>query len=301
MKQILLIIGIASSNFLFGQDVCMVSADYLTGENMIVMWEWPASTAGIESVIIYRKSEGETVFTRVGSTNVGEISAFTDDNVNTTIWNAYRITYKYDTGNESNPSLWHKPVLLDYGYDISGTGAPGYITWSEYQIEGIPSNTFVQGYSCYSDQTGFGSFNLMNVWTVGGSIMEWYDQEYALNPNTKYMIEVDLPNCNVQKGNINTSRSNIKKQIQNIEVGIESLNAETLGISPNPVEDKLKIGNIDQLTSVNIVDCSGKTVYSSQSNQLSHEIDLSHLTEGVYFIEAFDAEGTRYANKLVKQ
>ena len=301
MKQLLLIIGIASSNFLFGQDVCMVSADYQTGENMIVMWEWPASTAGIDSVFVYRKSEGESAFTKIGGKAVGEISAFMDDNVNTTIWNAYRITYKYSTGTESNPSNWHKPMLLDYGYDISGTGAPGYITWAEYQIENTPSNTFVQGYSCYSDQTGLGSFNLMNVWTIGSSLMEWYDQSFALNPDSRYMIEVQLPNCNVQKGNINTSRSNIKKQIPNIEAGIATLAAQTLNMSPNPVEDKLTIGNIDQLSSLNIVDCSGKTVYSSDKNQLSTSIDVSHLNAGVYFIEAFDMNGVRYANKLVKK
>ncbi len=301
MKHLLFIIAFSSTTSLFGQEVCIVSADYQTGENMIVMWEWPSSTAGIDSVIIYRKSEGETIFTRIGAKAVGAISAFMDDNVDMTIWNAYQITYKYNTGNESNPSLWHKPMLLDYGYDISGTGAPGYITWSEYQIEGIPSNTFVLGYYCYSDQTGFGSFNLMNVWTVGSSIMEWYDQSYALNPNTQYMIEVELPNCNVQKGNINTSRSNIKKQIQNIEVGITPLTDQTLRLSPNPVEDQLTIGNIDQLTSVNIVDCSGKTVYSSGANQVTQEINLSHLTTGVYFIEAIDINGVPFTNKIVKQ
>lgn len=301
MKQILLVIAMSTANFLFGQEVCLVSADYQTGENMIVMWEWPPSTVGIDSVLVYRKSFGESSFTKIGGTAVGQISAFTDDNVNTTIWNAYRITYKYDNGSESSPSLWHKPSLLDYGFDGSGTANNGYISWTEYTIESTVSSSFILGYSCYADPAGFGSFTLMNVWTGGGSVLEWYDQEFALNPNTQYMIEVEMPNCNVQKGNINTSRSNIKKQIPNNEVGIATLSNESLEISPNPVEDKLLIGNIDQLSSIHILDCSGKTVYSSGSNQLTNEIELSHLTAGVYFIEAFDAKGTRFSSKLVKR
>ncbi len=298
MKRILLIAAIASSNFIFGQEVCMVSADYLTGENMIVMWEWPPSTVGIDSVIIYRKSEGETVFTRIGAKAVGEISAFTDNNVITTKWNAYHITYKYDTGAESLPSLWHKPLLLEYGM-LSGTPTDGQLTWTEYQIEGMTSIGFVVGYTCYTDQTGLGNFTEVGAWTSG--TLQWWDQQFALYPSTQYMVEVELPNCNVQKGNINTSRSNIKKQIPNAEVGIETLAAQALGISPNPVEDQLTIGNIDQLSSLSIVDCSGKTVYSSDKNQLSTSIDVSHLKAGVYFIEAFDVNGVRYASKLVKQ
>jgi hypothetical protein len=299
MKRILLIAAIASSNFIFGQEVCMVSADYQTGENMIVMWEWPPSTAGIDSVIIYRKSDGENVFSRIGSKAVGEISAFTDVNVNTAIWNAYRITYKYDTGTESNPSLWHKPILLDYGVTSTGSLVDGSLLWVEYQIESTTSIAFVLGYYCYVDETGFGNFDILNAWT--GPAIEWYDPNFLLNPNAQYMIEVELPNCNVQKGNINTSRSNIKKQIPNAEAGIETLSNQILSISPNPVEDQLTIGNIDRLSSLNIVDCSGKMVYSIDKNQLSSSIDVSHLNPGVYFIEAFDVNDVRYANKVVKQ
>lgn len=299
MKRILLIATIASANFIYGQEVCMVSADFQTGENMLVMWEWPASTAGIDSVFVYRKSSGESVFTKIGGKAVGELSAFTDDNVNTTVWNAYRISYKYSTGTESSPSPWHKPMLLEYGYLSSGSPSDGSISWTEYQIEGVTSSSFILGYYCYADQTGLGNFSLMNAWTT--PTIDWFDQEFALNPNSQYMIEVDLPNCNITKANINTSRSNIKKQIPNAEVGLVTITAETLLVSPNPVEDKLTFANINQLESLNIVDCSGKIVFSSTANELTKEIDLSHLKSGVYFIEAFDSTGARFSNKVVKR
>lgn len=298
MKQILLIAAITSTHFLFGQEICIVSADFQTGENIIVMWEWPPSTAGIDSVFVYRKSQGETSFSKIGGKAVGQLSAFTDVTANTKKWNAYRISYKYSTGTESAPSLWHKPLLLDYG-SLAGASAPGQVEWTEYLIEGQTSSTFVLGYKCYADPTGLGNFVLMNAWT--SATLDWFDQEHNLNPNTQYVIEVQLPNCNVNKANINTSRSNIKKQVPNAEAGLETIAAQTLTISPNPVEDKLTIGNFAQLETLKIVDCSGKIVFASTANQLTQEIDLSNLKSGVYFIEAFDSMGVRFTNKIVKQ
>jgi Secretion system C-terminal sorting domain len=298
MKQILLIAAIASTNFLFGQEICIVSADYQSGESIIVMWEWPPSTAGIDSVFVYRKSQGENSFSKIGGKAVGELSAFNDLTANTKKWNAYRISYKYSTGTESAPSPWHKPLLLDYG-SLAGATAPGQIEWTEYLIEGQTSSTFVLGYKCYADPTGLGNFVLMNTWT--SATVSWFDQDHNLNPNTQYVIEVQLPNCNVNKANINTSRSNIKKQVPNAEAGIETISAQILSISPNPVEDKLTIGDITQMESLTIVDCNGKNVFSSTSNQLSSEINLSHLKSGIYFIEAIDFNGVRFTNKIVKQ
>lgn len=297
MKRILLLAVIASSNFLFAQQICMVSADYQTGENILVMWEWPASTAGIDSVLVYRKSEGENSFTKIGGTAVGQLSTFTDYTAITTIWNAYRISYKYTGGGESGQSAWHKPMVLDYGI-VAGTTTEGQLTWTEYQIEGVTSSTFVIGYTCFADQTGLGNFTEVGSWT--GTTLAWWDQAYAGNPSTQYMVEVELPNCNINKANINTSRSNIKKQTPNAEVGIETLELNTLGVSPNPVEDKLTIGNIDQISSLNILDCNGKIVFSSAGNSLSNAIDLSELKSGIYLVEAFNADGARFSNKIVK-
>ncbi|MFK7787418.1 MAG: hypothetical protein AB8B56_20000, partial [Crocinitomicaceae bacterium] len=102
------------SSSAFSQEVCMVSADFQTGENIVVLWEWPDSTANVDSVLVYRKELTGT-YTKIGGTPFGSLSSFTDFNAVTTGASYYKISYKYLNGTESPLSLWHKPMLLDYG------------------------------------------------------------------------------------------------------------------------------------------------------------------------------------------
>ena len=56
---------------------------------------------------------------------------------------------------------------------------------------------------------------------------------------------------------------------------------DNISISPNPVYDILEIEGIDKMTIFTISNSIGQTV---KKGKLSHEIDLSMLSQGVYFI-----------------
>ncbi len=297
MKTLLIIFSVLFSSTLFGQSICMVSADYQTGENIIVMWEWPASTAGMDSIVVYRKTPAAPGFLKIGGTPVGQLSAFTDYTAVTTEWSYYKIAHSYSNGTESTQSLWHRPLLLDYGIQ-PGTTNYGYVFWTPYEIEAQTSDSYIFAYNCYSDQTGLGNFGIMS--TMPNTQLGWFDQAYQFNPNTAYMIEVELPDCNVNKANINTSRSNIKKQTPNAEVGIDELGANVLLIHPNPVEDKLFLPSNHGFEYLEIVDQSGKLVFAAEFIELENEFNLAYLNPGVYIVRAIDSNGAHFTNKLVK-
>lgn len=297
MKALLILLSLSTSSIVFGQEICLVTADYQTGENMLIVWEWPASTVGIDSMIVYRKTASAAGFLKIGGTPVGQMSTYMDYTVNTSEWCSYKIAYKYSNGTLSTQSPWHRPILLDYGLQPT-TSNYGYISWTEYAIEGLTSTAFVVEYLCYMDQNGIGNF--LTASQMPNTSVGWFDQAYAFNPNTVYVVEAVLPNCNINKANINTSRSNIKKQISNAEVGIEALAMGILPVSPNPVEDRITIANAESLESVEIFDQSGKLVYSSVTNQITTEIDLSFLKTGMYIIRARDSKGASFSNKIVK-
>lgn len=292
MKTLLVIFSIALTNVLYSQDICMVSTDFQTSETMLIFWEWPAVTAGIDSVIVYRKMpQTGGAYEKIGGTSVSEISKFTDLTVITSEENHYKISYKYTNGTESAKSPWHKPLLLDF--------VVGLVSWSEYEIEGQTSTSFVVEYTCYMDQNGLGNFNLEATMT-NNAVLEWFDQSYSIDTNSSYMVEVELPNCSITKANINTSRSNIKKQFPNIEVGIESIALNTLQISPNPVEDILTISSADNFQRIEILDNQGKVVYAANSNEIVNKINVSFLNSGIYIIRAHSSNGGIFTNKLVK-
>ena len=62
--------------FTYAQDVCMVTADFQTGEHYMVIYNKPADITGIDSVIIYRRQGQETVFSRIGSQSINELSYY---------------------------------------------------------------------------------------------------------------------------------------------------------------------------------------------------------------------------------
>ena len=298
MKALLIFVSLVFTNGLFSQTICMVSADFQTGENMLVMWEWPAVTTGIDSVLVHRKTASTAgVYVKIGGTSVNQLSTFTDLTAITTDWNYYTISYKYTNGTESSQSPWHRPMLLDYGVDPI-TGSSGYISWTEYEIEGQTSIAYIVGYTCSIDQNGLGNYTVAS--TLPNTSTGWWDQGFANNPNTSYMVEVELPNCNITKANINTSRSNIKKQMPNDELGIALNSASILTISPNPVQDILTIPNAIDFQLIEIINQSGKVVYSTNTAPDGNEIILDFLKPGLYFIRAHDSNDGVFANKLVK-
>lgn len=72
-------------------------------------------------------------------------------------------------------------------------------------------------------------------------------------------------------------------------------------IFPNPTQDKLSISSVNkdfQVLSVVIIDTQGKIVFSQKGKEDILELDLSHLTEGIYIVQIEDEKHNKYSEKL---
>lgn len=281
-----------TTSFLRAQSVCMVTADFVTGEDYIVIWEPFADNSGLDSVIVYRQQGTETVFSKIGSVKIGENenTHYTDVNANTMDSTKYAISILDSSGVESPRSLYHQPVLLDY------FGA-GQLDWTPYYIEDQIDDSYIYGYIFKRDISGLGFFEQL-LWqdTTG-----YIDGQYLLEPNSRYLVDTQLPNCNFTKANINTSRSNIKQQFSNASVGIDEKKI-LVSIQPNPAQDELTIHYSQALSNATvwICDIEGNQVYKNQSNGDHLTISIQGLSSGSYFINTLN-NGRVSTVKFIKQ
>jgi hypothetical protein len=72
-------------------------------------------------------------------------------------------------------------------------------------------------------------------------------------------------------------------------------------IAPNPFYDYIAIDYLsdNKLTTISIIDISGKKVYEKKISSGYHEIDLSHLNRGVYYLRLLDGTNPQ-VNKIIK-
>lgn len=275
----------------------MVTADFDTAENYIVVWEKPLDISGIDSVLVYRKSEGEVDFSRIGSISMqNDFSFFVDQNANTMTNTWYRISFLDTDGNEGTPSPWHRPVVMDY--------LDGLLVWTEYEKENQLDETWITGYACMRDETGLGLFGTMGYWetAAGNTQTQWLDTEAGSSTDYTYQMIVDLPSCDITRANINTSRSNIKRQSPNSAANINELEQMiTFSISPNPVSetlsvvfDKNMIESEFKLTSSN-----GKVVANGKVESENYTLDVNHLSKGSYFFHV-SFQGKNYSRMFIK-
>ncbi|MBK7690782.1 MAG: T9SS type A sorting domain-containing protein [Bacteroidetes bacterium] len=105
--------------------------------------------------------------------------------------------------------------------------------------------------------------------------------------NGTYEVEVTLNGC--------TKRS--PSLILN-GVGVNDITLNGYSISPNPTKDKLQIHGVIP-AEIKILSMDGKVIMEVRNTS---EISLSSLSDGIYFIQLFDAKGhLLYKQKIAKQ
>lgn len=111
--------------------------------------------------------------------------------------------------------------------------------------------------------------------------------------NTSNLGEVDsvkffMYSSDTTGGYINTPAffSLDEVTISDAYVGLEENNfVNNLRVSPNPFSSLLNINSESKISSVRIMDVTGKTVYFEEKNDLTKQIDLQFLQAGIYFAE----------------
>jgi 6-phosphogluconolactonase (cycloisomerase 2 family) len=90
--------------------------------------------------------------------------------------------------------------------------------------------------------------------------------------------------------------------IQDATVGINEVNKTNhITIYPNPTSGIVTISSIQTIANIEVFDVTGKLVYTQQNNnnQTNLEINLSALSNGIYFINAQTENGEISKSKLV--
>lgn len=289
---------------LFGQQICMVTADYETGEDYVIMWEPIEDVTGIDSIFVYRKQGLELEFSHVGSVAVTESSStyFIDTTANTSDTTKYSIVYIYSDLSYSPLSPWHQASVMDYAGN-------GDLVWTKYKKEDQTDESYIDGYEVLKDNLGIGNF--LGLGSLLNSVLGLTDILYILTPQAKYVVEVSLPSCNVQeKANIHTSRSNIKQQVSNPgsstntdavnpyppvfetdpgnTTAINSLNGIEFQLSPNPAREELnlQLEKIETVDEIRILDLSGKNLIESlHPSSTNFSISTAELNNGMYLIQ----------------
>jgi hypothetical protein len=83
-------------------------------------------------------------------------------------------------------------------------------------------------------------------------------------------------------------------------LAVKNFDAGSFRAYPNPTKNNWNITSIDDITSVQVFDILGKSVYAKKASSKEVSVDAAQLSKGVYFAKVSTAKGTSTV-KLVKE
>ena len=278
--------------------ICLVTVDTITGKDMIVWNKTPGQ--GIVAYRLYRETSSAGVFDSIAYIPVDSLSRFSDSYADPTIrsWR-YRLAAVNACGVESRLSPPHKTMHLSISLGLLGRIN---LLWNNYEGY-VPKDG---SYKIWRFTSGLG-WEMIAKQAVETPINTFTDANPP-DADLWYYIEAEHPTgCTPLKAaTLNSSRSNRINKLKEAPEAVRSfVDAYNLVVYPNPSEGKFRIlmetghpENID----IRVFDLSGKLVYiytiKNFSGQLSHEVDLSGIAEGMYQMQIRTGSGV-YNNKLV--
>lgn len=302
MRYLLLaIIGLSFLNSSKAQvqpftQICQVTVDTSCTHN-IVVWQRAdqISTTPIDSIRIYRRTilGQDSLIATVDYDSLSEYHDMTA-NVDAKAW-MYRIQGVDDNGQVGPMSLPHRTIHFKVMDNGSGNL---HLMWTPY------IGHAVDYYDCWRDSSGVTSFNLVNT-TSTGTDTSWWDNSTPMSwQDLWYKVDVQWPvSCESTRANHNTTRSNRTQpafDTTGLDINIQSLTE--FAMFPNPVSGNVQL-MFSSLTwdpiQIEILDYSGRIVYRHNPfkmlGQFNENIDLSHLTNGMYLVRI--ANSTKQISK----
>jgi hypothetical protein len=269
-----------------GLNICAVTVDSLINTNKVI-WEMYSRT-DIESFNIYRESSQAGLYFLVGNVDADSLHEFTDPSADPSIrgWR-YKISTVNACGEESAQSDLHKTIHLTLNQGLANTVN---MLWDSY--EGLNFNEFFIWR--YTNATGW-----IKIDSLPSNLFSYTDltaPNPAATPDLFYYVEGGpIVECDPTRGAINTTRSNIKSPSSISPTGLlESKKSIEAKVFPNPansllnVEFKIAIGT---KATISIENMLGQRAYSFETANEKNSLDVSSLSNGVYFLKITSSEG----------
>ena len=82
------------------------------------------------------------------------------------------------------------------------------------------------------------------------------------------------------------------------ELGVSDINKDQFKLYPNPVNDVVNVSYKSAIDSISIYSITGQLVYDNAIHTSSAQINVSHLSSGLYILEA-QVEGSKVRFKII--
>ncbi len=273
--------------------LCLITVDSSTGFNQLI-WE---KTDGYNTAWfkIYKQNNFTSQFDSIGLVHIDSLSVFTDYNSNP---NQQSATYYIGTidscGNEAFG------LAFQYGHTTIHLSANQGIN-NQVNLQWNAYNGFnYSNFEIYRSNNG-GAF--AQIGSVANSSFSYTD----LNPpggSNYYYVAVTNPNgCNPSRS-VNSSISNILDGQGNPFItGIKDFDECHVIVYPNPAKDIIEVNAtklvVTEGCSAKIINALGQVVLSQTINQLSFDINVSHLVSGSYALQIINPSTNQAAFKRI--
>ncbi len=265
------------------QPLCMISVDSATTTN-IVVWE-KVDAANVSFYNIYRETVNPNEFVVIDTVQNTNLSIFNDVMASPIAqsWR-YKISAVDACGVEGPLSPAHKTMHIT---TIDLGNGDFQAVWNPYY--GVDYTNFIL--YRFTSSTGW-----VEIATLPSVITSYYDTP----PNTSnldYMVELDLDftcTADYEKAqDFNTTRSNKDKGNFIVGTGTGVSNNElnensiTMNVYPNPVTSSLtvEISDNGMNKTMYLVTVDGQIIKTTTLHSVSQSIDMSDLSNGLYFLK----------------
>jgi len=83
---------------------------------------------------------------------------------------------------------------------------------------------------------------------------------------------------------------------------VASLQPDQINVFPNPTRGLIKVDGLKEVSKISVIDLTGKVLLEEQvQGNSSHNVDMSHLNTGIYFVVLQQNSGIRLIKKVIKQ
>jgi PKD repeat protein len=274
-------------SYFMNQQICLVTVDS-TSTNNIIYWD-KSNIVGLDSFIVYREVTSG-IYKRIGAVSKDSMSMFIDTvrSVGPANGNPNVGTYRYklqardSCGNFGPKSPYHNTVFFV-------DNQSGVFTWNKYLIEG-QANTPITQFNLLRDNANNGIWS--NIGTVAGTQTTLSDPLYATYQSiANWRVEALGFSCNPTlrinpystQGTVVKSKSNISN---NRQVGVSTVTLNNdLMLYPNPSNSTVVIEGTAALGHLSVFNSVGAEIYSGMIQDNKHMIDVSQMSNGIYFVQ----------------